>query len=70
MLAGSKHWMTLHTWLQVTLMAAVGSCKTMGAVSTVSQAPPPHRLGAFTVSWISHVDWPPSEVPSAPFRQG
>ncbi|MDX9844486.1 MAG: hypothetical protein RBT42_12095 [Aquabacterium sp.] len=62
--------MTLHTWLQVTLMAAAGSCKPVGVANVVSHAVPAQQLGAFTTSWISHVDWPPSVAPSAPFRQG
>lgn len=70
MRAGSKHWMTLRAWLQVTLMAAVGSCKTVGPADVVSHAAKAQQLGAFTLSWISHADWPPSVAPSVQFRQG
>lgn len=70
MRAGSKLGTSLQAWLQVTLMATVGSCKTVGPMVVVAQAPQAQRLGAFTVSWISHVDWPPSVAPSARFRQG
>ena len=73
MRAGSKLGTSLQAWLQVTLMATVGSFKTVGPMVVVAQAPQApqaQRLGAFTVSWISHVDWPPSVAPSARGRQG
>ena len=70
MLTGSKHWMTLQAWLQVTLIATAGSCKAVGPVDVVSPPIQAQRLGAFTLSWISHVDWPPSVAAARQFSRG
>lgn len=69
MLAVSKHWMTLQAWLQVTVMAIVGACRTGDPAVAMAQAEKAQHLGAFTVSWISHQDWPPSVSPSHKARQ-
>lgn len=70
MQAGSTYWVTVRAWLQVTVMATLGSCKAVASTDVVAHASKAQQLGAFTMSWISHVDWPPSVAPAAPFRQG
>lgn len=70
MLAGSKHWGTLRAWLQVSVMAGMEVCKTAAATEVAQHAGKVQQLGAFTVSWVSYVDWPPSVLPSAPVRPG
>jgi len=61
---------TLPAWLQVTFVAVLGSCKSAGSAEVVAHGARSQPLGVFAVSWISHVDWPPSVVPAAPVRAG